>query len=621
MLWIVLFLAVCGRWVHHMDLRENLLWSLEWTHSGQGLQALLPQGIAPLHVMALQLIVGVVVALSIARLGQLFGGAFVGLLAGTVYALYGPAILAESSAHWIVWQTALVLLATLLLATREQAVLPGIALGLACGLSGAVWPIALAVGAWIGRERPTALPLLALGLIGGIAIALVATGANGIWPRLPWEWFVGARQFVRAAEVTDRIDPYVLVEGWRLSQLMWHQIVGVPFGLLAPLGLWGLWQVGRLAPISPERSLFLSVAWAAVVGAMICGGGPWERLVAVPFLALAAGWGWMLMVARRCKRAVWSGLLVVCVLAGIGHADPRPDWNMGTAATLQTRGRAYETLSMPANAIEAYERAVAAGSTAPEIHEKLGALYMASGEYARAAAAYQQALAVDANDVTRLQLAQAYLLYERPLQAIEQYDILLRDSNRTDMLGLIGDARLMLGQIEEAQSAYEQMVEQAPDSARVQYNLARLYQEQGREGDALAAYAQLRDRQAWRVEASWRAASLLLGRTPAPYEEAEELLADALAADPDNEQVRWLWGRALIGLERFADAVGVYENLRAINAEDYRPHFFLAKLYYRLGKKDEADAAYAAYQTLKRQMEVKQSVEEDLNAVLRQLGE
>ena len=104
-------------------------------------------------------------------------------------------------------------------------------------------------------------------------------------------------------------------------------------------------------------------------------------------------------------------------------------------------------------------------------------------------------------------------------------------------------------------------------------------------------------------------------------EEAERLLRAVLAAEADNSPALWGLGRLLAVGGRYGQALPLFEHLRDMDPQDYRPYFFLSKLYFRLQREEEAERAYEKYQIAKRQAEMKQSAEENLDAVLRQFGE
>jgi tetratricopeptide (TPR) repeat protein len=235
--------------------------------------------------------------------------------------------------------------------------------------------------------------------------------------------------------------------------------------------------------------------------------------------------------------------------------------------------------------------------------------------------AYRQVLRHSpANGSAREELAQACLLAERPQEAAEEYRILSESGlagNR--FLGCLGDARLMAGDASGATAAYRKMVTAHPDSIRVLYHLARLYESEGFKEQALAAYRRLRADGPWRSEAGWRAAALLAERGDS--EQAEQLLRAVLAAEADNRPALWGLGRLLAVGGRYEQALPFFERLQHMNPEDYRPYFFLGKLYFRLQREEEAERAYEKYQIKKRRAELKPSAEENLDAVLRQFGE
>ena len=118
---------------------------------------------------------------------------------------------------------------------------------------------------------------------------------------------------------------------------------------------------------------------------------------------------------------------------------------------------------------------------------------------------------------------------------------------------------------------------------------------------------------------SWRSAVLLVER--GERQAAEEALNAVLAMDPDQPSALWELGKLLAVDERFVEALSVFERLRDIEPDGYRAHFFLGKLYYRVGRLEEAEAARRLFETRKRRAEVQQAMEDDLNAVLRQFGE
>ncbi len=101
---------------------------------------------------------------------------------------------------------------------------------------------------------------------------------------------------------------------------------------------------------------------------------------------------------------------------------------------------------------------------------------------------------------------------------------------------------------------------------------------------------------------------------------AEALLESVLAEEPDSRPGLMGLGRLLAIDGRYAKALPLFEKLELLEPDDYRTHFFLSKIYFRLGRESEAERAFEKYHLGKRRAEIKHSVEEDLEGILRQFG-
>lgn len=573
-----------------------------------------------------QAVLGIVNCLLIWRLGLAFFGQATGVVAGLMAAFYGPFIYYGGQLGAGVWAISFVMGGLVsLMARRSYAGLTGLLLGVACALAGQVILLTLVALWWlasrVGRGRSALM--LAAGWAVGFLPAVWWFGAwppetsfsSGAWPAMLYRFWHGG-------EWTGQADPYLTVEGTAVTVLLWERGLAFPFGLIGPLALLGLYGLWRIRDPAPEISLALWGCGAGIAGALFYGGDAGARIVAVPLLLIVAAQtvvGWSRLWPDRRSLALQVGGLAVLVLALNWGGNALKE--RGTANERYRRGLAYEELAMKANAIREYERSVATAAAPVAAHATLGRLYKEDGEYARAIGAYRAVLRQSpVNGNAREELAQACLLAERPREAAAEYRILSEGEPGGDrFLGRLGDARLMAGDASGATAAYRQMVTAHPDSIRVLYHLARLYESEGFKEEALAAYRRLRTAGPWRVEAGWRAAALLAER--GEVEEAERLLRAALAAEENNSPALWGLGRLLAVGGRYGQALPLFERLRDMDPQDYRPYFFLSKLYFRLQRKEEAEQAYEKYQIEKRRAEMKQSAEENVDAVLRQFGE
>ena len=215
-------------------------------------------------------------------------------------------------------------------------------------------------------------------------------------------------------------------------------------------------------------------------------------------------------------------------------------------------------------------------------------------------------------------LADQYLAVGRAAEAGALYEALLAEGRPWEGLwGRLGDARLVAGDAEGAEEAYRKMLEVVPDSARVRYSLAQLWAEQGQRREAIAEYRQLVENPAWADEAGQCLADLLL--EVGEVVEAEQLLRDLLERQPEARSALWSLGGLLFRAERYSESLVCFERLRALDQEDYRVYFLLAKLYGRTGREAEGSEALAAYERGRRTAQVHERMEEEIEGLLRNI--
>jgi tetratricopeptide (TPR) repeat protein len=82
-------------------------------------------------------------------------------------------------------------------------------------------------------------------------------------------------------------------------------------------------------------------------------------------------------------------------------------------------------------------------------------------------------------------------------------------------------------------------------------------------------------------------------------QEAEALFREALEVDPAFAQALYHLGTVLEGSERTEDAVQTLQRAAAADGAYAEPHFALSRIYRRLGRTAEADAALARFQRLR----------------------
>ena len=576
-----------------------------------------------------QVVVGVINSLLVWRLATVLLGQRTGVVAGLFAACYGPFVYAGAQPDPQVWAI-LFVIAGLLLAARpdSQPGLSGLLLALACALAPQAGLLVLVIlwrivgqKGWKSGAAVVVAWIACLAVIGWwldgwpLSITPNASQAAEAWPdRLYGPW--------RAGEWTAHGDPYIATEATAAAVLMWNYGLAFPFGLIGPLSILALVRIWRLEMRDSGQTMALYVSLASAGGVFLFGGNAATRAVAVPMLITMAAY--QLVLSSQVTLS-WQlrGLYAVAllVLAGLFNFDNHALRRAGAAYEHYQRGRAYEVLAMRANAIKSYERSLLSQTTLTAANIALGRLYREADQLGQAIAADRAVLQADpANQVVRESLAATLLRAELPDEAIAEL-VLLRDGlpDGTRFYGMLGDARLMAGDVRGAIEDYEAAESASPDSGRAVFHLARLYESTGFINEAIDCYQRSRVHEQWRQESGWRAAALLADR--GAVDQAETLLRAVLAENADNRPALMGLGRLLAIAERYAAALPYFERLQVLDPDDYRTYFFLSKLYFRQQREVEAEKAFNSYQLGKRRAEMKESVEEDLEGVLRQFGE
>ena len=577
-----------------------------------------------------QLFLGSLTALLAWRLGTLLFGHWTGVVSGLVVASYGPMIYATGRFDSVVWVLFLLSAGLVLLArVADRPWLIGLLLGTVAAMMPQTTPMALVALWWISGQRGwnhgllfaitwLASSLVAVWIADGSAFAPLLA----LW-RQPESWLQILCGPWLAGEWSAQDNFYRGVAGTVAAVLIWEYGVAFPFGILGPVAIVSLVLLWRGRMNQPGMAFAFWSTAASIVGVCIAGGDTATRVTALPMLiVVAAG---RLVAWRqdlRSRKALVTQGVPIGLLIVVFNAGGRGLYESGKAYDHYRRGVAYEGLVMKANAIREYEEARGFAAAPVATHAALGRLYAeADNKLGLAAAAYRTALKISPDQhAWREALAGILLRAELPNEAIEELQVLVdQKSDGRRLLGVLGDARLMANDTAGAIEDYSAMIAVAPDSARVLYHLARLYQDAGFKAEALASYQRLRDHSGWRIEAGWRAAALLaeLGDSG----KAEALLESVLAEEPDSRPGLMGLGRLLAIDGRYAKALPLFEKLELLEPDDYRTHFFLSKIYFRLGRESEAERAFEKYHLGKRRAEIKHSVEEDLEGILRQFGD
>lgn len=303
-------------------------------------------------------------------------------------------------------------------------------------------------------------------------------------------------------------------------------------------------------------------------------------------------------------------------------------------------GHAYQEQGMKANALREYRSAVAAGVDFPAAYYALGGLYGEKDEHGKAIAAYRELLVRwPAESRAQELLAACYVAAGQPAAAASLYRILLdQGGDPVALLGRLGDAQSLSGDLPRAAQSYGDLLALCPDSSRARYQLARMYEAEGRAEPAIAAYVELLEQKTYARQAALGLADLLierdrrngeLGRARAEGwwrkdglvgEEAMQKAEEQLAERPGSSADLWGLGKLLLWQGRYREARTCVAELAEVAPDDYRVHFFLSKLHGLLGEEEAAREAFAQYQRHEQRAKVAVRVQAEREVLLKQLS-
>ena len=421
-----------------------------------------------------------------------------------------------------------------------------------------------------------------------------------------------ARLFWRGDEIPRNLDPYYAREHSSLLQgLLWKDGLAFPFGLVAPLALFGLGAclVGplRRSPAGALVLLFTATYAFSVILFFVTGR---YRLPVVPFLLLFAAHGLTTLSCLRGSRLVLAGALVLLLLLGtnrgVGAMNPE-----GDAYRHFYTGVAFQEQGMVANALREYRSAVELDPAHEEALFATATLYAKRRRYDDSIEVCRQLLDnyPDRDDI-RLLMADMFLKKAEYRQAIGFYeDLLPRRSDWAALHGCLAYAYLMSGAPAKAEAAWCRVLELKPDSLLVRHQLAQLYQVQGKDDQALHQYRILVEQQPDHVEGLCQLADLLLKH--GNEAEAEGYLKTALTVDPQAIPALRSMGKLEAGRGRYETAIQHLSAVIGLVPDDYQVRQELGRLYLKTGHQDQARAEFERYELGVRRHRMRQIAEKE----------
>ncbi|MDJ0717276.1 MAG: tetratricopeptide repeat protein, partial [Prochloraceae cyanobacterium] len=215
---------------------------------------------------------------------------------------------------------------------------------------------------------------------------------------------------------------------------------------------------------------------------------------------------------------------------------------------------------------------------------------------AQAEVEYQEKLQVAAAAESQRQLelkaeAQKQLEHQRQLELeAETQKQLERQRQDAESHNNLGKVYLEQGKLEEALAAFERAIELDPQNAESHNNLGKVYLEQGKLEEAVAAFEQALELDSQNAQShnglgDVYVMQVKLEEAVAAFERAIEL--DSQDADPHN-------GLGFVYSEqgKLEEAVAAFERAIELDSQDAYPHNGLGIVYSQQGKLEEAVAAF-----------------------------
>jgi len=287
------------------------------------------------------------------------------------------------------------------------------------------------------------------------------------------------------------------------------------------------------------------------------------------------------------RRLMAAPLLCICAAFAQGANAANED---GKAAL--SRGLASMRQGQPKQAIPPLRRAAADPALAAEAHYLLGAAYFEAGEFSKVPA---------------------------ELKGLEN------STHAEHVLFLLEESCRLTHQAAEARQAFRQLNTRFPDSPWVHYLMGNAYENQADHQKAIAEYqaALAKDPrlpnanfaigylyfqdQAPEEARPWLQKELVvqpchtlacyylaeMARTGGETEGAVQLYRRAIQCDDANGKAHLGLGIVLAALNRNDEAIRELRRAAQLLPEDAVPHYRLALLYRKLGRRAQADAEYA----------------------------
>jgi Flp pilus assembly protein TadD len=251
------------------------------------------------------------------------------------------------------------------------------------------------------------------------------------------------------------------------------------------------------------------------------------------------------------------------------------------------------------------QKRLADGEAAAPLYFQVGKLYFDREQWQRSVACLERSLALErVNAEAHRLLGLAYRELHRP-DAAETELLEAARLNPSDLVNayFAGHQLILDGKFEAALPYLYRSLESKPLASQALEAMAMAQARLGNYGLAEAYYRKAIASPPAPGENHYAAllnlsVLLLLGHDPARLEEGLTHARQAMEAQPDSPDARFLAGKALFKLGRLPDAAAELSRAAKLSPEDSRPHFLLARIYAELGDHDRAQKERKLFQQL-----------------------
>ncbi len=251
----------------------------------------------------------------------------------------------------------------------------------------------------------------------------------------------------------------------------------------------------------------------------------------------------------------------------------------------------YMLLEQFAEAETAFRKVIDLNPDAPQALHGLGMALGAQDEDTEAIAFFSKAYKLDPESTdVRNNLITALIKSENYNQVLEILEQIPEFQKDLQLLRHYGIALVGIGNLEKAEQALIDYLQQDPKNQEVIYNLARLYQDQTQYEKSLEYFEKLTDKESDIKILSHMGAVLdSLGH----FEEAEKVLQKALKLNEQDVTVLNHLGNALTGGNKTKDAENMYRKAIALQGDSAMSHNNLGFALAARGRNEEAMAEYS----------------------------